>query len=163
MVVLLASCQGQTGEAAAVLTDTQRTEIEAAVRRVVEDMYAGARDIDFERASRHMSEQEGLCVWGTTIFSCQEIMDNFRQAWSPDNEQRLERQEMDGQVIRVMALSPTMAVVAATTEENRAYLPTGEVSRASFASFFVYVLENGEWKSHSGQQSSWPIEDDGSN
>ena len=44
------------------------------------------------------------------------------------------------------------------TKENRAYLPDGKVNRARFASFFVYVLEDGQWKFHSGQQAAWPIE-----
>jgi len=42
--------------------------------------------------------------------------------------------------------------------ENPAYLPGGKVVRARFSSFFVYVLEDGQWKFHSGQQAAWPIE-----
>ncbi len=160
IAVVLAGCQGQTGEVATLLTDAQRTEIETAVRLVLEDVYVGAREADFDRVASHFSERDGLCLMGTAIHSCKEVMRNYRQAWSPDNAQRLERQEADGQVIQVMALSPTVAVVAVTTEENRAYFSTGEVSRAAFANFFVYVLEDGAWKYHSGQQASWAIEDE---
>jgi hypothetical protein len=155
-LTVLAACQPATTE----LTEEQKAEIEAAVRQVADDSYAGAREADFERIASHVSEQDGLCLFGATIRTCSEVLEMYRQAWSSDREERLERQEMDGQDMRVLVLSPTVVLVAETTEENRAYYTSGEVSRGRFASFSVYVLENGEWKAHSMQQASWPIEDD---
>ena len=160
LAVMMAACQGAPEPMVEEFTDAQRSQIEAQVRQVVEAVYAAARDADAEGVFVHASTEDGLCVMGRTISSCQEVQNRYREAWSPDREERLEQQEMEGQEIRVMALSPTVAVVAATTQENRAYRTTGEMSRAAFASFFVYILEDGEWKSHSGQQASWAIVDE---
>jgi len=158
-VTVFAACQPAT----TALTEEQKAEIESAVLEVVEDIYEGAKEIDMDRVLRHFSEQDGLCLFGSVIRSCLEVRESYSEAWSVDNENRPLRQEMDGVEIRVMALSPTVALAARTTEENRYYASTGEVSRARFANFLVFVLEDGEWKSHSSQQSSWPIEDDGEN
>jgi hypothetical protein len=155
-LTVLAACQPVTTE----LTEEQKAEIEAAVRQVADDMYAGARDADWERIVSHWRQQDGLCLMGTTIRPCPEVREAYRQAWSPDQEVRLERQEMEGEDMRVVALTPTVAIMARTTEENRAYRSNGEVSRGTFAAFAVFVLENGEWKAHSMQQASWPIEDE---
>ena len=140
------------------LTDAQRAQITSAVRKVVDDVYAGAREVNFNRISAHMSKEDGVCLFGQAISSCKEVTKSFADAWRPDRPDRLQRQEMDGQETRIMPLSPTMAIVATTIKENRAYLPDGKVNRARFASFFVYVLEDGQWKFHSGQQADWPIE-----
>ena len=156
IAVMLTACQPATIE----LTEEQKAEIEAAVRQVVDEMYAGAREADIERVLSLWREQDGLCLMGTTLRSCPEVLEEYRQAWSPDREERLERQEFDGEVIRVMALSPTVAVMARTTEESRGYYTTGDVTRTRGVAFSVYVLENGEWKTHSFQQASWPIEDE---
>ena len=140
------------------LTDAQRAQIITAVQKVVDEVYAGAREINFDRMSAHMSKEDGVCLFGQAIRPCNEVKKGFAEAWRRDRPDRPQRQEMDGQEIRIMPLSPTMAVVATTTKENRVYLPDGKVNRASFASFFVYVLEDGQWKMHSGQQAAWPIE-----
>jgi len=149
--------------AATELTEEMKAEIESAVLEVVEDIFEGAMEIDMDRVSSHFSEQDGLCLFGSTIRSCLEVQESYSNAWSPDNENRPLRQEEDGVEVRVMALSPTVALVARTTEENRYYASTGDVSRARFANFNVFVLEDGEWKSRAGQQASWPIEDEGEN
>lgn len=154
-LTVLAACQPATSE----FTEEQKAEIEIAVRQVVDDMYAGARAVDIERILTHWGQQDGLCVF-TTILPCSEVLESYRQAWTTDSEVRLERQEMDGEDIRVMALSPTVALMARTTEENRAYYTNGDVGRARFSTLTVFVLENGEWKAHSALQASWPIEDD---
>jgi hypothetical protein len=156
LAFLATACQPATTE----LTEEQKAEIETAVRQVVDDVVAGAREVDFDRTTSHLSEQDGICLFGTTIRTCSEVVEMYRQAWSPDREDRLERQEADGEDTRVMVLSPTVALVATTTEENRAYYTTGAVSRGRFASFYIYVLEDGEWVAHSMQQASWPIEDE---
>ena len=140
------------------LTDAQRAQITTAVRKVVDDVYAGAREVNFDRISAHSSKEDGVCLFGEAISSCNEVKKGFADAWRRDRPDRLQRQEMDGQEIRIMPLSPTVAIVATTTKENRAYLPGDKVVRARFASFFVYVLEDGQWKFHSGQQAAWPIE-----
>jgi hypothetical protein len=67
---------------------------------------------------------------------------------------------MDGEEMRVMAISPTVAIGVHTTQENRAIYTTGEVFRARFATLSVFVLEEDGWKTHSSQQASWPIEDE---
>jgi hypothetical protein len=158
-VIVISACQSATTE----LTEEMKAEIESAVLAVDEDNFEGAMEIDMDRVSSHFSEQDGLCLFGSTIRSCLEVQESYSDAWSPDNENRPLRQEEDGVEVRVMVLSPTVALVARTTEENRYYPSTGDVSRARFANFNVFVLEDGEWKSHSGQQASWPIEEDGEN
>ena len=140
------------------LTDAQRAQITAAVQKVVDEVYAGARETNFDRISAHSSKEDGVCLFGQAIRSCSEVMKGYAEAWRGDRPGRPQRQEMDGQEIRIMPLSPTMAIVATTTKENRVHYPDGKVNRARFASFMVYVLEDGQWKYHSGQQAAWPIE-----
>ena len=152
MLFTAAAAQAQNPK----LTDAQRAQITTAVQKVVDEVYAGAREANFDRMSVHMSKEDGVCLFGQAIRPCNEVMKNFAEAWRRDRPDRLQRQEMDGQEIRIMP--PTMAIVATTTKENRAYYPDGKVNRARFASFFVYVLEDGQWKFHSGQQAAWPIE-----
>lgn len=157
-VGLLLACQGSAPPQGQALTDSERTQIEAAVRAVVDTVWAAARAADFGPILAHSSPADGLCVWQAEISSCKAVREGFEKAWSASNPDRPQRQEMDGQEIRVDVLSPTVAVVASTIRENRAYAADGKVYRGRFASLFVYVLENGSWKAHSGQQASWPID-----
>ena len=154
---LLAGCQPATVE----LTEEQKAEIAAAVRQVFEDEIAAANEADFERITSHMSEQDGICLYGTTIQSCSEAKEAAWQVHSQEAEVSLVRQEADGEETRVVVLSSAVALVANTVQENRAYFSDGAVMRGRFASLIVYVKENGEWKNHSSQEVSWPIEDDG--
>lgn len=86
-------------------------------------------------------------------------MEEARQAHGQNVEMRLERQGADGEETRVMVLSPTVALVANTVEENRAYFTDGSVWRSRVASLVVYVKESGEWKHHSSQDAIWPLAD----
>jgi hypothetical protein len=85
-------------------------------------------------------------------------MESYAKDWKAIPAGSPARQEMNGIDTKVLVLSPTIALVARTTQDNRAYDVEGKVSRARFASFFVYVLEDGVWKAHSGQQAAWPID-----
>jgi len=51
-----------------------------------------------------------------------------------------------------------VAVAAVTMAENRAYTESGDVNATTIAGLWVYVLEGGEWRVHSGQSASWPVE-----
>ena len=155
-LTVLAACQPTTAD----LTEEMEREIVTAVRQVFEDEIAGANEADFERIASHSSEQDGICIYGTTIRSCSEAMEEARQAHSQNPEERLERQEADGEVTRVMVLSPTVALLANSVEENRAYFTDGSVWRSRVASLIVYVKENGEWKNHSSQDAMWLIGED---
>lgn len=157
IATLLAGCQSQTPPVTQELTDAQRSEIATAVKEVVDSVGAAARRIDADAVFLHMSKADGLCLFGMSISPCSEVTKSFRDAWRPDNKDRLQRQEMDGVDVRVMPMTPTIALVAMTTKENRAVQSDGKVVRASFESFFVYVLEDGKWKFHSGQQAGFPI------
>ena len=41
------------------LTDAQRAQITAAVQKVVDEVYAGARETNFDRISAHSSKEDG--------------------------------------------------------------------------------------------------------
>jgi len=142
-------------------TDAHRAQIEAEVEQVMIELYDAAKEASIEPMIARQPAESGICLWGTNIYDCQEVFDSYREAWTREEGRRLERQEMDGEEVRVMAISPTVAIGVHTSEENRAVYTDGEVSRARFASFSVFVLEDDGWKIHSGQQASWPIEEEG--
>jgi len=141
------------------LTAAQRAQIEAEVEQVMIEIYDAAKEVDIEPMMARLPTEAGICLWGTNIYDCNEIFESYREAWTRQEGRRLDRQEMEGEAIRVMAISATVAIGVHTSEENRAVYTDGQVSRARFASFSVFVLEDGVWKIHSGQQASWPIED----
>jgi hypothetical protein len=155
-VSVLAACQPATTE----LTDELKSEIEAAVRTAAEDLWAGASEADMEHVLSHWRQQDGFCLMNANLRMCPEVLEAYRAAWNPDREVRLERQEADGVELWVVALSPTVALMARKSVETRGYYTNGEVTRASFANFAIFVLEDGEWKAHSMQQASWPIEEE---
>jgi hypothetical protein len=158
LLCVLTACQGERQQIVEELTDAQRQEIEAAVRNVIEDIFAAARETDAERLFAHHSTEDGMVLMQASIYRASEVQKSFRESWNPDRPDRLERQEMDDQEIEVMAITPNVALAAITTQEVRGYRATEEVFRGRFANFFVLVLEEGQWKVHSGQQASWPIE-----
>ena len=88
------------------LTDAQRAQITAAVQKVVDEVWAGAREANFDRMSAHMSKEDGVCLFGGTIRPCSEVLKSFAESWRRDRPDRLQRQEMDGQETRIMPLSP---------------------------------------------------------
>jgi hypothetical protein len=157
----LLGCGETAAPADNTFTDAQRAEIEAEIEQLMTELYDAAKEANIEPMLARQHADPGICLWGTNIYDCQQVFDNYREAWSRDEGRRLERQEMDGEEIRVMAISPTVAIGVHTSEENRAIYTDGQVSRARFASFSVFVLEEGVWKIHSGQQASWPIEEGG--
>ena len=154
------ACGETAAPTAETITDAQRAQIEAEVERLMVELYDAAKEASIEPLMARQPAESGICLWGTNIYDCSEVFDSYREAWTREEGRRLERQEMDGEQMRVMAISPTVAIAVHTTEENRAIFTDGEVSRARFASFSVFVLEDGAWKMHSGQQASWPIEGD---
>jgi hypothetical protein len=153
-LLLVAACQGTPPE----MTEAERAQIESDVEQVMIEIYDAAKEANIDPMIARQPSESGICLWGTNIYDCQEIFDSYREAWTREEGRRLERQEMDGEEIRVMAISPTVAIGVHTSEENRAVYTDGQVSRARFASFSVFVLEDGVWKIHSGQQASWPIQ-----
>jgi len=140
-------------------TDAQRAQVEAEVEQVMTEIFDAAKEANIEPMIARQSAESGICLWGRNIYDCQQVFDGYREAWTRQEGRRLERQEMDGEEIRVVALSPTVAIGVHTTDENRAVYSDGQVSRARFANLSVFVLEDGSWKIHSGQQASWPIEE----
>lgn len=160
-LTVLLGCGETAAPADDTFTDVKRAEIEAEIEQLMTELYDAAKEANIEPMLARQPAEPGICLWGTSIYDCQQVFDNYREAWSRDEGRRLERQEMDGEEIRVMAISPTVAVGVHTSEENRAIYTDGQVSRARFASFSVFVLEEGVWRIHSGQQASWPIEEGG--
>jgi len=160
-LLTLVGCGGNAAPGEEAFTDAHRAQIEAEVEQIMTEFYDAAKEASIDPLMARLPADPGICVWGSTIYDCQEIFDRYREAWTSEDERRLERQEMDGEEIRVMAISPTVAIGVHTSEENRAIYTTGEVFRARFASFSVFVLEDDGWKLHSGQQASWPIEEEG--
>lgn len=142
------------------MTQAEIAQIESEVEQVMMELYGAAKEANIEPMIARQPAESGICLWGTNIYDCQEIFDSYREAWTREEGRRLERQEMVGEEIRVMAISPTVAIGVHTTDENRAVYSDGQVSRARFASFSVFVLEEGVWKIHSGQQASWPIQEE---
>ena len=161
VLAILLGCGEAAGPGEEVFTDARRAQIEADVEQVMIEIYDAAKAVSLDPMMARQPAESGICLWGTNIYSCKEIMESYQESWSREEGRRLERQEMDGEVIRVMAISPTVAIGVHTSEENRAIYTDGDVSRARFASFSVFVLEEDGWKIHSGQQASWPIEEEG--
>ncbi len=147
--------------APAVLTPALRLEIEGKVRAAVQGMSAAARVADADGMLKFVSKQEGLCLFGIAgaqVASCADVWAMFRKIWSPENAEREARQEFDGEEIRVLALSPTVAVATWTIAEDRGYGPTGQLTlRGPVADMLVFMLEDGEWRVRSVQQAVWPL------
>lgn len=162
LVVGLAFFLYRTPTAPTGMTEAEIAQIEAQVEEAMRELYDAAKEANIAPMIARQPAEPGICLWGTNIYDCQEIFDSYREAWTREEGRRLERQEMDGEEIRVMAISPTVAIGVHTSDENRAIYSDGQVSRARFASFSVFVLEDGVWKIHSGQQASWPIPEEGS-
>lgn len=156
-LLLFAACQAAPP---AEFTDAQKAQIEAEVEQIVREQMDAANQANIEPIVSRAASEIGICVWQATIYRCQEVLDSYQEAWTSDEDPRLERQEADDVEIRALALSPTVVVVGNTIQENRAYRTDGTVNRARFAHLQVWVLEDGEWKWHSSQQAAWPIEDD---
>jgi len=158
--VMIAACQGAPEPPVEEFTDAHRAQIEAEVTEIVKELRTSARDVDPAPMMAYIPEEAGVCVWGSTLYSCKEIFDRYAENWTAQEGNRLERQEMDDEEIRVMAVSPTVVVAGRTTQETRGFYTNGEVTRARFSNLTVFVLEKGEWKMHSVQQASWPILDE---
>jgi hypothetical protein len=157
-VLTVFGCGGNGMPAEEEFTDAHRAQIEAEVGQIMAELVAAAKQADMEPIGASLTAEASVCVWGASIFDCREVLERHRGAWTSGEGPWLERQEMDGEAIRVMAISPTVAIGVLTVEENRAIFSTGDVIRASFASLSVFVLEEDGWKLHTGQQASWPIE-----
>jgi hypothetical protein len=156
-LLALLGCGGNGTPAEEEFTDAHRAQIEAEVGQIMADLVNAAKQADMESIAAGLTAEGSVCVWGATVFDCRQLLDRHRGAWTSGEETWLERQEMDGEEIRVMAISPTVAIGVLTVEENRAIFSTGDVVRASFASLSVFVLEGEGWKLHTGQQASWPV------
>ncbi len=161
LIGVLAACQGAPEPASEVFTEAQRARIEAEVLQIMDELRESTANADPGLMLALESQEPGICVWGSTLSSCKEVMDGYREAWTAQEGNRLQRQERDGEEIRVTAISPSVAVVGRTTQETRGFYTNGEVRRNRFSSLTVFVLENGEWKIHSAQQASWPVVDEG--
>ena len=105
-----------------------------------------------------VSEQDGVCVFDRTMGTCNELWEAMKYAWGTIEKESVARTEIEGMEIKVVVLSPTVAVAAVTMAENRAYNEAGDVNARTMAGLWVYVLEDGEWRVHSGQSASWPVE-----
>ena len=149
----------QTPMAPEALPPEARARIEEQVRKEMVRFSAAARATDARALLAVTAKQDGLCLFGASgakPTSCREIWASLRDAWSEDNPNRPVRQEFDGEEIRVLPLTPTVAVASWTIAEDRVYGKDGQVVfRAPFADLFVFVLENGEWRIHSGEQAAW--------
>ncbi len=132
-----------------------RATIEAQVLEAAEKFFATREDIDAMKALS--SKQDGLCLFQTTLGRCSELEPMLRKLVSKDNPRRVVRQEVTGEDVRAMAVTPTVAVVGVTVRETRSYRETGEMTRATYTHLLLFVLEDGQWKMHSATQSSWPI------
>ncbi len=132
-----------------------RANIEAQVLEAVEKFFTTREDIDAMKALS--SKQDGLCLFQTTLARCSEFEPTLRKLVSKDNPRRVVRQEVMGEDIRAMAVTPTVAVVGVTVRETRSFRQTGEMTRATYTHLLLFVLEDGQWKMHSATQSSWPI------
>ena len=153
----LLGCGGNGTPAEEEFTDARRAQIEAEVGQIMAELVDAAKQADMEPIGARLTAEASVCIWGASVSDCREILERHRGAWTSGEGPWLERQEMDGEEIRVMAISPTVAIGVLTVEENRAIFSTGDVIRASFASLSVFVLEEDGWKLHTGQQASWPV------
>ncbi len=153
-VLLLLGCQPQDS----TLTEVQRDDIETAVREQLERVYTAVSSLDESLFSWAVSEQDGVCVFDRTMQTCDELWDAMKYAWGTIEKDGVARTEIEGMEIKVVALSPTVALAAVTMAENRAYTEAGDVNATVMAALWVYVLEGGEWRVHSGQSASWPVE-----
>lgn len=140
------------------ITIADRDRIEAEVRTVFESELVAAREGNVESVAATWSAEDGICVWQGVIESCHHVLASYRNAWSSSAVERPLRQEREGTMVRVFVLSATVALVATATSVNRSFLANGDVSTARFGGLFVYVLENGSWRFHSGAQSAWAID-----
>jgi hypothetical protein len=156
-----AGCGGNAVPAKEAFTDAQRARVEAEVEQVMTELLDAAKQGNMSPTMARLLPGAGVCVWGATIYDCQEIFERHREAWSSGDQGWLVRQEMDGEELRVVAISPTVAIAVLTTKANRAIYSNGDVVRAKFASLSVFVLGEDGWKLHSGQQASWPIDSEG--
>ena len=152
--LFLLGCQPQDS----TLTDVQRDEIETGVREQLERIYTAVSSLDESMFSWAVSEQDGVCVFDRTMQTCDELWDAMKYAWGTIEKDGVARTEIEGMEIKVVALSPTVAVAAVTIAENRAYTEAGDLNTTTIAGLWVYVLEGGEWRVHSGQSTSWPVE-----
>ncbi len=134
---------------------TARANIEAQVLEVAQKILAAREDVDALVALS--SKQDGLCLFQTTLTRCSALEPMLRKLASKDNPNRVVRQEVTGEDVKAMAVTPDVAVVAVTVGETRSYRQTGEMSRATFTHLMVFVLEDGQWRLHSATQSRWPI------
>ena len=151
--LVLLGCQPQE----ATLTDIQRQEIETGVREQLERVYSAITSLDESLFSWAVSEQDGVCVFDKTVETCDVLWDAMKYAWGTIEKDGVARTEIEGMEIKVVALSPTVAVAAVTIAQNRAYNEAGDANATTIAGLWVYVLEDGEWRVHSGQSASWPL------
>ena len=150
----LLGCQPQN----VALTEVQREEIETSVREQLERVYTAVSSLDESMFSWAVSEQDGVCVFDRTMETCEQLWDAMKYAWGTIEKEGVARTEIEGMEIKVVALSPTVAVASVTMAENRAFNEAGDVNATTIAALWVYVLEDGEWRVHSGQSASWPVE-----
>lgn len=139
----------------AAMDASARAAIEAQVLEVAEKVLASREDVDALVALS--SKQDGLCLFQTALTHCSELEPMLRKLVSKDNPNRVVRQEVQGEDVKAMAVTPNVAVVGVTVRETRSYRETGEMSRATFTHLMVFVLEDGQWRLHSATQSRWPI------
>ncbi len=153
------SAQQPTAQTKAAPVDaldaTARANIEAQVLEVAQKILASREDVDALVALS--SRQDGLCLFQTTLTRCSALEPMLRKLVSKDNANRVVRQEVTGEEVKAMALTPDVAVVGVTVRETRSYRETGEMSRATFTHLMVFLLEDGQWRLHSATQSRWPI------
>ncbi len=148
--------QLQAKSAPAVAMDASaRATIEAQVLEVAEKILASREDVDALVALS--SKQDGLCLFQTTLTHCSALEPMLRKLVSKDNPNRVVRQEVTGEDVQAMAVTPNVAVVGVTVRETRSYRQTGEVTRSTFTHLLVFVIEDGQWRLHSATQSQWPI------
>ncbi len=149
----------QTPFASSALPPVAAAAIERQVTEVMTRFSAAARAVNAQAMLELTSRQNGLCLFGAAgaqATSCKEIWESLRKAWSDQTPNRPSRQEFVGEVIRVQALTPSVAVASWTIPEDRVYGKDGRlIFSAPFADMFVFVLEDGQWRIHSGEQATW--------
>ena len=155
--LFLAACQAQTAPVVDELTPELRAELTSELTQAYEAIMEGARNADPAMMDQ-VAAGDGVCVMQMQLIPCSDVAQNYRDAWSSEDPDRVVRQETDGLEYDVKILSPTLGYVATTLPENRAYTGTGEVFRASFAQFGLYERQGNGWKMIAGQQASWPME-----
>jgi hypothetical protein len=141
------------------MRDLTVEEIVAEVETTMRGLYETLAAADFDAWMNTLHDPAGRWLVGMDVADIRETSQDFLDAWKPDGETPIDRQEIDDLQISVEAINATTAYAVCTCPDRRWHYISGKVDRASTAETWVFVLTEDGWKLHSGQSAIFPIEE----